>query len=87
MFKKISSLLREIHSDNQDNLSWTRIISSIIILNVMVVWDVECLKTHSFVEFTTNQFMLIVTVLGIKVGNKLVEEASIVKQKSLSQDQ
>lgn len=86
MFVKIKAVLREIHSDNSDNLSWARIISSYIVLNVFTVWDIQCWRTNSFLEFTANQLMLIVTVLGVKVGSKLVETAGESKLKSLDND-
>lgn len=74
--------MREIHSDNNSNLSWARIISSFLILNVMTVWDIQCWKTHSFLEFSSNQLLLIVSVLGVKVGSKLVEVAGQSKMAS-----
>ena len=85
MFKKISSLLREIHSDNQDNLSWTRIISTGLIINIMSVWTKLCIHTGSFVDFTDNQKWLIVAILTAKVSSKALELAGESKMKSLEQ--
>jgi hypothetical protein len=85
IFRTIVFVLKDIHEDSSGQLSWMRVTSTCTLVIVLGMWIGTNLKAPAgvFVDFGPNSVIVILTVLGFKVGQKLVEEASAAKQKEL----
>ena len=68
------NFLKMAFSATNGTPSSTRILTGLVILNVMGVWTYSCVNTSSFIPLGLDNIGLILSCLGAKVLQKKVEE-------------
>lgn len=79
LFKKILSILREIHRGTSGKISWVRTASSIIILTILINYSARTILGIN-TDFGLHEFYVIAGCMGFKVAQRFKEASDTTQE-------
>ena len=73
MIKRLGEFLLSAFSDQNGRPSSTRILSALVMCNVLAVWSYVCVKSGTFLPIGYDNMALIASCLGMKIYQRKIE--------------
>ena len=71
MKQAIKNVLLSIFGNG--NISMMRVLTFFVVINIMVMWDIECVRQGAFVDMGWNNATVLLGCLGIKAFQRFAE--------------
>lgn len=79
----MKDFFKSLFSEDVGTWSFTRVLSFVVVMTILVVWIYACISTGTYVDFGQYSFLIILSVIGGKVAQKFVEVRGQVQEKQI----